>query len=164
MSDIATCSTPLMNMLLPVVVGGLIAIIAGLVGPYFIQRAKDATEKKRKRAEKFEELVGAVYEYDHWIDTTRNIRIVSDDREITVSPIAKIRAISVTYFPEFERAVEELQTAGLRYGMWMLQAGQKRLQNEPEALAGHEEFAKVYVEKRQSLLTELRSFARREFQ
>jgi hypothetical protein len=75
--------------LLPVVVGGLIVIIAGLVGPYFIQRAKDATEKKRKRAKKFEELVGAVYEYDHWIDTTRNIRIVSDDKEINVSPIAK---------------------------------------------------------------------------
>jgi hypothetical protein len=53
MSDIGTTSTPLMIVLLPllpVVVGGLIGIIAGLVGPYFIQRAKDASDKKRKRA------------------------------------------------------------------------------------------------------------------
>ena len=31
MSDVATASAPLMNVLLPVVVGGLIAIVAGLV-------------------------------------------------------------------------------------------------------------------------------------
>jgi hypothetical protein len=68
-----------------------------------------------------------------------------------------------TYFPEFERAVEELQTAGLSYGLWMLEARQKTLQNKPEALAGHEEIAKVYVEKRESLLTELKSFARGSF-
>jgi hypothetical protein len=65
--EAANCSvTPLWNVLLPVVVGGVIGIIAGLVGPYIIQRLKDAADKKRKRAEKCEELIGAVVEHFHW--------------------------------------------------------------------------------------------------
>jgi hypothetical protein len=99
MSDIGTASTPLMIVLLPllpVVVGGLIGIIAGLVGPYFIQRAKDAADKKRKRAEKFEELVGAVVEHLHWINTMRNFRTFGIGSEPTMSSVAKIQAISDT--------------------------------------------------------------------
>jgi len=161
MSDVGTASTLL--ALLPVVVGGLIGIIAASVGPYLMQRAKDAADKKRKRAEKFEELVGAVYEYDHWIDTTRGIRVVGFEGAITVSPFAKIHAISDIYFPQFERAVEELRTAGHAYVMWMLEAAQNRPQKDTldASLAEHETVVRPYMEKRNALLTELRSFARR---
>jgi len=114
MSDI--CTPCLVTPLLNVALGGVIGIIAGWVGPYFIQRAKDVADKKRKRAEKFEELVGSVYEYDHWMDTTRHIRFAGYEGEITVSPFAKIHAISDTYFPQFTRAIEELRTAGDAYG------------------------------------------------
>lgn len=55
--------TPLWSVLLPVLIGGAIGIVGSFVGPFFLQRLKDATEKKRKRAEKFEELVGAVTEH-----------------------------------------------------------------------------------------------------
>lgn len=171
MSDIGTASTPLINVLLPllpVVVGGLIGIISGLVsgwlGPYFIQRAKDATDKKRRQAEKFEELVGAVYEYDHWIDTTRRIRVAGYEGEITVSPFAKIHAISDTYFPQFTRAVEELRTAGDAYGTWMLAAQAKRALDGVGLYPGHETVMEPYMEKLDALLTELRIFAQREFQ
>jgi hypothetical protein len=155
--------TPLWNVLLPVVVGGLIGILSGLVGPYFIQREKDAADKKRKRAEKFEEWVGAVYEYDHWIDTIRGIRVAGLDGEITMSPFAKIRAISDTYFPEFEKAIEELRATGHTYGMWMLEVVQNRPQKDA-LLARHETIVGPYVEKRDALLAELRSVARRLFQ
>jgi hypothetical protein len=71
MSDLGTASsvTPLLNVLLPVIVGGTIGIVGSFIGPFFVQRAKDAADKKRKRAEKFEELVTAVYEHKHWIET-----------------------------------------------------------------------------------------------
>jgi hypothetical protein len=91
-----------MNVLLPVVVGGLIGIFGSFVGPFFLQRAKDATEKRRKRAEKFEELIAAVFEYIDWINTTRNFQAFGTGSEPASSPMAKIRAISDTYFPEFE--------------------------------------------------------------
>src|ERR1700680_1778044 len=101
MSDTAMV-TPLLNVLLPVIVGGAIGIVAGLIGPYFIQRAKDAAERKRKRAEKFEELVAAVVEHGHWLDALRNIRGLGVGSElgfateITLSPMAKIHAICAT--------------------------------------------------------------------
>jgi hypothetical protein len=129
---------------------------------YLIAVRKEAADRKRKRAEKFEELVGAVYEYDHWNDTIRGIRVLGFDGEITVSPFAKIHAISDTYFPEFESAVEELRAAGHTYGMWMLEVAQNRPQNDA-LMAGHGTVVRPYVEKRDALLTPLRSFARREF-
>jgi hypothetical protein len=152
-----------MTDLLSVMVGGAIGIIAGVVGPYFIQRVKEKADKKQKRAEKFEELVGAVYEYDHWIDMIRGIRVAGLDGEITMSPFAKIRAISDTYFPEFEKAVEELRAAGHTYGMWMLEVVQNRPQKDA-LLARHKTIVGPYVDKRDALLAELRSFAEREFQ
>ena len=166
MSDIGTASsaTPLVNVLLPVLVGGAIGIIGSFVGPLFLQRAKDAVEKKRKRAEKFEELVAAVVEHVQWINSMRNFKAHGSGSEPALSPIVKIRAISATYFPEFEKLVLQLDFASNKYERWMVDAGLKRLLNEPELLAGHEDVVEKYLENREELLTELRNFARREFQ
>jgi hypothetical protein len=164
-------SDEMSRVLLPVVVGGLIAIISGFVsgfvGPYVIQRAKDATEKKRKRAEKFEELVAAVVEHDHWISAMRFVLISGQGSAApTLSPIAKIQAIASTYFPEFELLVLQLESASHGYEQWILDTGQKRVRNEPgyEKLIGHDDVLAKYADKQRALLTELRSFARREFQ
>jgi len=45
------------DVLLPVIVGGVIGIAGGLIGPPFLHHLQQKAEKKRKRAEKFEELV-----------------------------------------------------------------------------------------------------------
>ena len=75
-----------------------------------------------------------------------------------------MRAISYTYFPEFEELVQQLENTSYTYENWMLGAKRKRVMNEPNVTAGHEEIVKIYMEKRQELLTELKNFARREFQ
>jgi hypothetical protein len=59
--------TPVLIPLISVVVGGIIGIAGGLIGPLMLERRKEASEKKKKRAEKFEELVGAVVEHYQWI-------------------------------------------------------------------------------------------------
>ena len=46
-----------METLLPVIVGGLIGLVGGFVGPWFLQKAKEGSEKKKHRAEMFEELL-----------------------------------------------------------------------------------------------------------
>jgi lysyl-tRNA synthetase class II len=135
-----------------------------LRGAALSSKGKRCYGKKRKRAEKFEELVAAVFEHMDWINTTRNFQAFCMGSDATVSPMAKIRAISDTYFPEFEAFVEQLDIASNDYVIWMSSAAQRRLRKEPELLAGHDDVLKPYAEKRQALLTELRSFARREFQ
>ena len=81
-----------------------------------------------------------------------------------MSCVAKIQAISDTYFPEFEDFVQQLYIASIDYEIWLSNAAQKKLQKEPEYMAGHENIVKTYMDKREALLTALRNFARREFQ
>ena len=154
------------TVLLPVLVGGALGIAGSFVGPYALQRLKDATEKKRKRAEKCEELVAAVVEHSQWIGALRFFTISGQGSLPTLSPITKIEAITSTYFPEFEVLVRQLDSASNKYEMWILSTGQKRVKNEPgyENLVGHDEVVTQYADKRAEFLTELRRFARREFQ
>ena len=62
------------SSLAPVIVGGLlalggVALTGGVsVGVRFLQSRE---EKRKRRAEKFEELVAALYEFDHWLDKLR---------------------------------------------------------------------------------------------
>jgi len=87
--------------LISVIVGGVIGIAASFLGPWFIESAKQRNEKRKKRAEKIEELMSAVYEFDHWLTQYRNITAYGDPGEVGVSPLAKIEAIAAVYFPMF---------------------------------------------------------------
>jgi uncharacterized membrane protein YeaQ/YmgE (transglycosylase-associated protein family) len=106
--------TPLWNVLLPVLIGGAIGIVGSFVGPFFLQRLKDATEKNRIRAEKFEALVGAVTEHYHLIAALRFFAISGQGSLPTLSAIIKIEAIVSTYFPEFEGLVRQFDSSTVR--------------------------------------------------
>jgi hypothetical protein len=165
MSDIGTASTPLWSVLLPVVVGGAIGVIGGFVGPFLVQRAKDASDKRRKRAEKCEELIGAVVEHYHWIDALKYFTISGQGNQPTLSPITKIQAIVGMYFPEFDALALQFDTVSNNYVIWILDMGQRRVRNEPgyENLAGHGDVLPQYIAKRMEFLSALRNVARREF-
>jgi hypothetical protein len=153
--------------LMPIIVGGLLAIggtVIGAAGSTLVFLLQSRSEKKKRRAEKFEELVAAVYEHDHWIDNLRRIYVSEFEGEIKVSPFAKIQAISDIYFPQFESAVEELATAAREYRGWMYEVAKHKQENKEEVLAGHQKVVAPYMVKQNALLTELRIFARQEFQ
>ena len=154
------------NVLLPVLVGGAIGIIGSFVGPFFLQRVKDAADKKRKRVEKFEELVAAVVEHYHWMANVRYFFLTGQGSQGTLSPITKIEGIVSTYFPEFEMLVRQLDSASNQYEMWILDTGQKRVRGEQgyEKLTGHDGVLTKYTEKRAEFMLELKLFARRKFQ
>jgi hypothetical protein len=134
------------------------------VGPPFLHHLQRRAEKKKKRAEKFEELVAAVYEHDHWIDNLRRIYVINFEGEIRVSPFAKIHAIADIYFPQFEKAIVELGTAAKEYRMWMYEVAQNKPETKTELYAEHQKVVMPYMQKQDALLAELRTLARREFQ
>ena len=136
------------------------------MGPYFLQRLKDAADKKRKRAEKCEELVSAVVEHFYWISALRFFAISGQGSQPTGSPLTKIQAIVSTHFSEFESLVQTFESASNRYEMWILSMGQMRIRNEPgyDKLPGHDDVVTKYTEERKKFLDELKSFGRREFQ
>jgi hypothetical protein len=54
------CSS-LAATLIPVVVGGIIALAGGWLGPWLLEGRKEAAEKRQRRRQKFEELVATLY-------------------------------------------------------------------------------------------------------
>jgi hypothetical protein len=145
--------------LMQTIAGGLIAMSSAVIVLLFQSRK----ETKKRRAEKFEELVSAVYEHDHWIDSLRRIYVVKLDGEIKVSPFAKIRAISDIYFPQFRKEIEELDTAAKAYRQWMYEVAQHAPENKAELLVGHQNAVGPYMERQNALHAALRAFSRREF-
>jgi hypothetical protein len=155
----------IVSSLAPVVVGGLIGLAGGWLGPWLLEGRKQAAEKKKKRAEKFEELVAAVVEHSQWIGALRFFAISGQGSLPTLSPITKIEAIVSTYFPEFEGLLRQFDTVSNNYEKWILSTGQKRVRDEPgyENLTGHDDVVTKYADKRAEFLVELKRFARREF-
>lgn len=157
--------TPLWNVLLPVLVGGAIGIVGSFVGPFFLQHLKDVADKKRKRAEKCEELIGAVVEHFHWMGKLRGFKAFGYGSGPSLSPITKIQAITGTYFPELQALVNQFEYVSNEYQIWMFEMGQKRVRNEPMADGStkHNDVLSSYTEKQKAVLTELGNFAQREF-
>ncbi len=120
-------------------------------------------EKKSRRAEKFEELVAALFVHKHWLDTMSKIRVFDHDGQLTLSPFARVQAISSVYFPEFAQEISELDLAADRYEAWILDARQKRLEDEQSYLDGAKEAYNPYFERFHALQKELKAFARRHF-
>ncbi|MGA3303225.1 MAG: hypothetical protein ABSC72_08050 [Methylovirgula sp.] len=154
--------------LLPVVVGGLIALAGSWLGPWLSQRQKEKMEEKTRRAEKFEELVKAIYELEHWLDMERNSSLVGDFTDRRLSPFAKIEAISTLYFSEFEEQVCDLDKALAAYIAWATTIGYKKVVGELSAsetnLDGFDEVLDRYNQANGALLDALKDFAKREFQ
>src|SRR5262249_38268139 len=117
----------------PVVVGGLLAMAGGLIGSgatFAMKVVESRNEKRKRRAEKFEELVAALFEYEHWLSQKRDKGAYGEDGELGVSPEAKIAAISAVYFPQFSGAIDQLVAAARSYELWMAEAGHLRLTNK----------------------------------
>ena len=64
-----------MEDLVPVVVGGLLTLVgtvAAALGTAIRDVVQRPNKEKKRRADKFEELVAAVYEFDHWLDRLKD--------------------------------------------------------------------------------------------
>jgi hypothetical protein len=151
---------------LPVIVGGVIGLAGGWLGPWLLERRREKAERRLKRADKFEEMVGAIYEFDHWVETERQIRVEQKAELIrAVSPFARVRAISAVYFPQFEDLIRALETATSGYRGWMQAVTLRRVAGDTEEPpAGFVEALHPYSRARDNLLDSLRNFAQKDFQ
>jgi hypothetical protein len=81
----------------PIVASGLLTglfalggIAVGLVGASRRDVAQQRHEKAKRRAEKFEEMVAAVYEFDQWVQTHRYATVDRTQLPQATSPIVKV--------------------------------------------------------------------------
>jgi hypothetical protein len=141
----------------------MLVLYLALAGAWFLHRLRTRAEKNKRRAEKFEELVAALFEHKHWLDTMSKIRVFDQEGQLTTSPFARVQAIAAAYFPEFSQAISELDLAADRYEQWILEARERRLRNDQSYMDGAREAYNAYFEQFHALQTELKAFARNEF-
>jgi hypothetical protein len=159
-------SPSLLVTLVPVIVGGAIALAGSWLGPLFSDRRKEAAEKRQRRSAKFEEMVAAVYEYDHWIDKMRDEALGSTLPPLPISPMAKIEAIAAVYFPQkFTKQIADVNRATIGYTFWMAKARQRRLAglSADQVTEGMTEAYQPYMRAKDALLDDLRKFAEKGF-
>jgi hypothetical protein len=159
-------SSGMLATLVPVIIGGVIALAGTWLGPWISERHKEKQEKRKTRAPKFEELVATVYEFDHWLDRERDANLGGNYESQGVSPFAKLEAIAAVYFPQFDNLIQELNSAADRYIFWMTNVRVKYASNTlgEKPLEGFEEVIEPYNEVRNRVLKALREFAHKEFQ
>jgi len=158
-------SSEVVSTLVPVVIGGVIALAGTWLAPWVSERHKARTQRKKRRAEKFEELVAAIFEVDHWLDNLRQVDAFGKELASAASPFWKVHAISAVYFPEFEGEIDQLDLATSQYRLWITEAGQRRLARQTDKLYdGFMEAYTPYSQKRDELLKALKEFAAKEFQ
>lgn len=155
----------------PVVVGGLLTGIfalggigVGLVGASRRDAAQERRDARKRRADKFEELVAAVYEFDHWLTLTRQRELEKKEGvPEAVSPFAKLQAISSVYFPQFSKLVDELDIVSSRYVAWIYNPQDKTFSETGKALLFDGAYT-PYSNSREARLNVLTKFAHEEFQ
>jgi hypothetical protein len=147
----------------PVIVGGALALVGSFGGVIIANVFQGKREKEKRQAEKFEELVKTIYEFESWLIERRDSSYDRDSKpgEI-ISPLAKIDAITAIYFPRFMPMVRDLQQASFHFEGWIAQSRMNTLRGTP-SLDGHEEAYKVFLDKRSVLLEALRKFAEEEY-
>ena len=113
--------------------------IAGTIGTFIRDWVQQRHDAKKRRADKFEELLAAVYEYDYWLDGMRG-RAVGTDWEVykhdSPPPFAKVQAISAVYFPQFCHFIDDLYETGTSYMVWSHKAEQKRISKTNSSTRG----------------------------
>jgi hypothetical protein len=157
----------------PIVVSGVLTGVFALGGIYVGQMAtaqrdavQEVREARKRRADKFEELVATVYEFDHWLENMRQRDVFGyDNGPQTVSPFAKVQSISSVYFPQFNDLIAELDRAADQYRLWIHRAEHKRLSKNIAQLSDvFDEVIGPYTQKREALLDTLKKFAHEHFQ
>ena len=124
----------------------------------------EKSEKRKRREETFEELIGALYEHAHWLDIMKNIRVFGREDTPPPSPLPKARAIVAIYFPGFVDQIHELEDAARVYELWMIEGSRKRLAGETARLnEGFNAAYKSYHERFSKVIASLQLLADTEF-
>jgi hypothetical protein len=147
-------------ILLPVIVGGLLAVLGGAVGPFISNFLTARNAERSKRLERFEAMFTSIYTHDHWLDNKRNVIAFGEKIDLGPPPIYTTISIAALYFPSLLDPVNALDRASDSYLLWMSQAGVKRLNGETGSIGeGMSEAFKPYRAAQLELVSALGKYA-----
>ncbi|WP_132663894.1 hypothetical protein [Rhizobium sp. PP-CC-3G-465] len=118
------------TVLLPVLIGGVLAVIGGAVGPAIghILVAREAARTRRR--ERLEALLAAVISQSDWLQAKVRTTLFSENPDIQTQPLPTAVSIATIYFRDLLPALRTLEIASLEYQGWITTAGINRLENK----------------------------------
>ncbi|MGO8313839.1 hypothetical protein ACC827_26520 [Rhizobium ruizarguesonis] len=138
----ATTAAGVWAVLLPVLVGGGLTIVGGLISPFVQHALTSGTARDVRRADRFNAMLRAVYEMDHWLDNMKRVVAFGEAFDPGPSPMHNARSIVLTDFPELRLAIRKLDLASSKYQQWMGEALSRRVNGENSKI--NEGFPEAY--------------------
>ena len=145
------------SVLLPVIVGGGLALLGVAVGPAITQWLESRSASRATRIQRFEELFGLLQQHDEWMNLKTRINAFGEKHELPSEPLAKAFAISAIYFPEFLPELRKLDFVTSNYGVWTNEAAMRRLAGKMSTINdgfddAHQPYARALNEMRDRLI------------
>ncbi|AQG98364.1 hypothetical protein A9R05_05640 [Burkholderia sp. KK1] len=88
------------STLVPVVIGGVLAVGGGALGQALTHTFTASREAKKARAERLERLATAVWAHSTWLDEKMNDVIFRGVEHVGPDPLDEARMLGSLYFPE----------------------------------------------------------------
>lgn len=137
--------------LVPVVTGGLLATLGGVVGAIVVHKLERKTSNIRLKREKLEQLVDASYRAKFWLNERRGVVLFGHEKDPGIFPISEVELISSLYFPELREEVYRLSMVSIGYQKWITEGRKITSRNEVAIKEHMEKFNPIYEELLQSI-------------
>jgi hypothetical protein len=131
--------------LIAVVIGGLIAIVAGIAGPIVQHVLTSKTNKENIRKDKLHSLILAIHECDAYMSKVRQARLYGSEVEPGLNPRAAVEALTAVNFPEVLDQFRVYMIASNNYEVWTLERAQERLSGKALDLTRWQEIIQDYT-------------------
>jgi hypothetical protein len=140
-------TTSVWAVLWPVIVGGLIGVIATAIGPTITHMLTVKAAKKEKREKLFGSMIESLFEFDHWLDLKKDSYVYGVEKDLPYSPLSKAIAVASMHFPKVLPALHDLDIKATEYQQWMTEASARRNAGKIDTLNnGFKEVYKPYAE------------------
>jgi hypothetical protein len=151
--------------LVPVIVGGVIAITGGLVGSFASHVLEQRREKNRNKREQLLRVVAAAYDLTLWTKKNDNYYLWGREEVLEQPPMATIMAITRLYWRELAPEAHKLDFTVDEYLKWLMEGAELRLAaNPPLVPKAHRDKVgdvwKPFLIARAALLTKVETLAK----
>ena len=96
---------------IPVIVGGILAILGGLASQFIIHRLANSRERMKTQRERIESLVKALYAHEQWVIDKKTKMIFRNEDHDDPAPLNEIRMLQALYFPNLAKEILAVQKA-----------------------------------------------------
>ena len=97
--------------LLPIIVGGTLTLLGGVLGQVITQYLSARRERRKFLAAKLEDVARAISSYSQWITEKQTTLLFSDEPHNSFSPLDEAVLLQRLYFPELHGEILAIMTA-----------------------------------------------------